>query len=1140
MSVAEFMIELSRQQVQIWAEGDELCVRAPKGTLTPDQRATLADRKVEILALLRERTAKDERSKLPQIISTPEERFLPFPMTDIQASYWIGGKSSFELGRVACQIYVEIESTSLDMNRLSAAWGRMIKRHDVLRLTILPDGRQQILEKVPKYEIEVLDLRGQTPDSKISQLEAVRRTMSHHLARTENWPLFEIRVSQLDDERSRLHFRIELMGVDALSVLVLFKQWFQLYLFPSITLPALDLSFRDYVLSEIAFRDSEQYEKCQEYWFNRLSTLPPGPDLPLAQSPGSIDEPEFVRRMARLNQQTWDRFVARSRRAGLTPSGALCAAFAEILTTWSKSPRFTLNLTFFNRLPIHPQVNDILGDFTSTILLEVDGSAASFETRAQQLQKQLAQDLDYSQFNGVRVLREMNRIKGGSTAALAPVVFTSLVASGIDDSYPTDQLGDIVYSITQTPQVWLDHQLFVHNGTLVLTWDAVEALFPNGLLDEMFAAYVRLLERLADDESAWLDTSTPLVPLPAAQSIQRVAVNDTAGPEPRCLLHTLALDQMQRQPGQPAVITATRSLSYAELHQRAWQAAHWLRRQDCRPNQLVAVVMEKGWEQVVGVLGVLFAGAAYLPIDPDLPEQRLLYLLEHGEVTTALTQSWVNDKLPWPEHVTRLCLDQDEQLKDLSTEEFESTVTEEDLAYVIYTSGSTGEPKGVMITHRAVVNSIVDINERFGVGPDDRVFALSALGFDLSVYDIFGMLAAGAAIVMPGPHEARTPGKWVELMERERVTIWNSVPALMEMIVEYVSQRETTLPSSLRLVLLSGDWIPVQLPDQIKSLVEGVNVISLGGATEASIWSILYPIAKPVKPGWTSIPYGQPMKNQSFHVLNERLDPCPVWVTGHLYIGGVGLASGYWHDEEKTNGSFIVQPQTGQRLYRTGDLGRYLPDGNIEFLGREDLQVKILGNRIELGEIEATLSRHPAVRTAVVSTVGELRGHKRLVGYVVSSQEEKPTQAELRAFLKQKLPDYMVPTVFLMIDALPLSANGKIDRQALPTFKYVSRDNEKGFVAPRTPTEETVAKVICQVLGVEQVGVYDNFFEMGGESLLAIQALGALERTFQVEIPIVDLFDEPNVAGLALVIEERIIDQLLADSETSVEKAEPV
>ncbi|NJL38371.1 MAG: amino acid adenylation domain-containing protein, partial [Leptolyngbyaceae cyanobacterium SM1_4_3] len=320
------------------------------------------------------------------------------------------------------------------------------------------------------------------------------------------------------------------------------------------------------------------------------------------------------------------------------------------------------------------------------------------------------------------------------------------------------------------------------------------------------------------------------------------------------------------------------------------------------------------------------------------------------------------------------------------SERLEPVQSPTDLAYVIYTSGSTGVPKGVMIDHRGAVNTLLDINQRFGVNRGDRVLALSSLSFDLSVYDIFGTLAAGGTIVMPPAIATKDPAVWADLLVRHQVTIWNSVPALLQMLLTHVADCPNAIPDSLRLVLLSGDWLPLSLPDSLRAIAPQAQVVSLGGATEASIWSILYPIGE-VDPTWKSIPYGRPMTNQRFYVLDERLEPCPVWTPGQLYIGGIGLAQSYWQDQEKTAASFILHPQTGERLYRTGDLGRYLPTGQIEFLGREDHQVKIGGYRIELGEIETTLEQHPEIHQAAVLAVGE-PFPQRLVAFVVPDETQ--------------------------------------------------------------------------------------------------------------------------------------------------------
>ncbi|MBD1825981.1 non-ribosomal peptide synthetase [Microcoleus vaginatus GB1-A2] len=1056
-------------------------------------------------------------NSLPVITPDPEGRHQPFGLTDIQQAYWIGRTETFELGGVATHIYAEIESVNLDLERFSKAWQQLIDRHEMLRAIVRPDGQQQILERVPAYQIQVLDLRGQNYRVVNSQMEAVRESLSHQVIPSDRWPLFEIRASVLDDRRVRLHFSFDALIADAWSFQMLGREWAKLYQNPNEILSDIEISFRDYVFAELACRHTEEYRRSVDYWQSRIPTLPPAPDLPLVKNPAAIKKPRFERRTGQLDPKTWQQLKNKSTKAGSTPSGILLAAFAEVLAVWSKNPRFTIGLTLFNRLPLHPQVNEIAGDFTSLILLAVDNSARdSFAARVRRLQEQLWDDLDHRYFSGVQVLRELLRQQGSVSAALMPVVFTSTLTQNAEgeQNFPLHWLGETVCAITQTPQVFLDVQVSEEAGALVFNWDAVEELFPAGMLDDMFATYSHFLQRLADESEIWQEANPQL--LPATQLQQRAAINATDAPVPAEMLHTLFAARVPLHPQKVAVVATHRTLTYEELYRRSRALGYRLQKLGARPNTLVAVVMEKGWEQVVACLGILMSGAAYVPVDPALPKERRSHLFAQADVEIAVTQSGLEVSLDWPENLQRICADT-EELTDEFHQPLEPVQTPEDLAYVIYTSGSTGVPKGVIIDHRGAVNTIADINQRFGVGAGDRVLALSSLSFDLSVYDIFGTLAAGGTIVLPESSAAQDPARWAELMVRENISIWNSVPALMQMMVEYAACRSEVF-QNLRLVLLSGDWLPLTLPGQIKSLRECVQVVSLGGATEASIWSILYPIEE-VSPDWKSVPYGKPMKNQRFYVFDEALEPRPISVPGQLYIGGIGLAKGYWRNPEKTAASFITHPVTGERLYRTGDLGRFLPDGNIEFLGREDFRIKIRGYRIEAGEIEAALNQHPAVRSCVVTAFGEERSQKRLVAYVVPQQNTAPEICELRQFLSQKLPEYMLPSAFVMLEALPLSANGKVDHKALPAPDAAFLP--KTFVAPGTPVEKVLAGIWAEILGVEKISIHDNFFiDLGGHSLLATQIISAVRDTFGVDVPMRSFFESPTASEQAAALVE--------------------
>jgi len=1115
MNLQLLLQDLHSKDIKLAVEDGSLAVNAPAGALTAELRQVLQERKTELLALL-EGNEAIEVSALPPLIADPAHRYDPFPLTDMQYAFWVGRSGVLELGNVSNHGYYEIEGNALDTDRLEAALVQIIARHDMLRAVVLPDGQQQILETVPPYKMKVLDLRECESAEIDARLEDIRDRLSHQILQADLWPLFEFRATLLPAGQMRLHVSYDLLVFDAWSLFRLFDEWIQLYQNPEGMLPPLDLSYRDYVLAEQALQQTPLYQRSQDYWLSRLDTLPPAPELPLAKNPKELQQHRNKRYESRLDRTQWQQLKQKAAREGITPSSLLLAAFAEIVALWSNSSRFTLNLALFNRLPLHRQVNDLLGDFTSVTLLAVEGSSGeSFRDRALGLQKQLWQDLEHRYFSGVRVTRELARKKGSAPSAM-PIVFTSTLGfSSIgQDTRTFSHFGELVYGISQASQAWMDIQVWEEKEELTFNWDAVEGLFPEGLIANMFEAYSFLLKQLAAPECLWGETIGQL--LPPAQLAARNAANATDAPIPQILLHELFAARVPQQPDRLAVISSQRHLTYQQLYECAHQLGHRLRRLGAAPNCLVAVVMEKGWEQIVAVMGILVAGAAYVPIDPSLPSERFSYLLENSDAQIILTQSRFADQLVRDRGIPYLCVDS-EDFSSESKEPLSSIQSADDLAYVIYTSGSTGLPKGVMISHRGIVNAIVHTNDRFQVNHRDRMLALTALNHDMSVYDIFGLLAAGGTIVMPDAARAKDPHHWVELICREGVTLWNSVPAMLEMLVDCVESQSLTLSSSLRLATLGGDWIPLSLPDRLRAFVPNAQIVSVGGPTETTLWNICYAIEQ-IDPNWKSIPYGQPMANSKYYIFNDALEDCPIWVSGQMYSSGVQVAKGYWCNEEKTRDNFIIHPRTGERIYGTGDLGRYRPDGNIEFLGRADFQIKIRGHRIEAGEIEAVLTRHPAVKAAIIIALGQGQSKESLLAYIIPEGKIAPDFEELRSFLSSKLPDYMIPSVFLFLEAFPLSANGKVDRRSLPTKDVSIEQVTTTYIAPQNNIEQTIASIFQTVLNLEKVGTSSNFFEIGGNSLLIAKVYNQLKNEFPDEftsISLLDLYKYPTIRALA-------------------------
>jgi amino acid adenylation domain-containing protein len=1053
------------------------------------------------------------------LIPDVDGRFEAFVLTDLQQAYLLGRGGFFALGNVPAAFYAEIDAVSADLERLEAAWNVVVARHDMLRTVFTDDGRQQALADVPDYCLTRHDLRDAAPEEREACLAATRELLAGRVRDADQWPLFDIAATLLDDGRIRIHVAVDLLIADAPSIRQLMGEWLAVSAGRDPGL-APQVSFRDYVRALEGVEETPAYQKGREYWLGRLPELPAAPELPLRTAPESVEAARFSSRSLQLDPERWRRLRQHALRGGLTPSMALCWAYAATLRAWSASDAFTLNVTVNDRLPLHPDIDRVIGEFTSQVLVavETDGQSA-VRDRIGALQDRFWADFEHRAFSGVRVLRELARSDDGTRTTM-PFVFDAVLGQDLYEAELPDWFQGLSYVAATAPQVALECQVFELGGVLRVNWAVVEELFPPGLIDAAFAAFGRVLERLADEESFWDACDLGLVG--AGELAAREEANATQAAVPEGLLHELG-GSLRARGEAPAVIAPGRTLSYEEVDRRAARIARRLQELSVCPNTLVGVVMEKGWEQPVAALGILQSGAAYLPIDAAWPTERVHHILDRGQCRVALTQSRLIDQLTWPDDVTVLAVDEDAMWTSVDDAPVESVAGPEDLAYVIFTSGSTGEPKGVMIDHRGAANTVVDINSRFGVSATDRVLGLSSLSFDLSVWDIFGMFAAGGTLVLPPTDANRDPDAWTQLLHRHEVTIWNTVPALMEMLVEHAAARGEGL-DVLRLVLMSGDWIPLSLPGRIHAVAPQAEVISLGGATEASIWSIHHPIGE-LDPEWPSIPYGRPLANQTFAVLDSDLQPVPTWVPGELYIGGIGVARGYWADPEKTAERFITHPVTGERLYRTGDLGRYHPDGTIEFLGRNDHQVKINGYRIELGEIEAKLSAHPAVKDAIVTA-----SDNQLTAYLIpisetAAADPDPLISDVRRALAASLPDYMVPRNFVPLDALPLSANGKVDRSALPvpmrtagtpSGGFRAADDSPGGSEPRNDIERRLRDIWTDVLGVKSVGIHDVFGDLGGDSLLALRVISRAADAGLAITPR-QFFEHPTIAGLACV-----------------------
>ena len=651
---------------------------------------------------------------------------------------------------------------------------------------------------------------------------------------------------------------------------------------------------------------------------------------------------------------------------------------------------------------------------------------------------------------------------------------------------------------------------YQYNQDVRMTFDYNLAMFDDADIERIIARFESLLgEVLARPELPI--QALNLMPEAERQKVL-VEFNNTAASYPADkTIVDLFEQQVETTPLSVAVVFEDQQLTYQELNTRANQLAHHLHTLGVKPEVLVGICVQRSLDMLIGLLGTLKAGGAYVPLDPSYPKERLALVLEDANVSVLLTQEALMGNLPQHQAQT-LCLDRDWATGSPSHNPIKA-VKPDNLAYIIYTSGSTGKPKGVSIRHESVVNFLTTMQQSPGLTEQDILLAVTTISFDIAVLELYLPLIVGAKIVLVGREIASDGTQLLKTLQNSGATVMQATPATWRMLTTESESRFSGLK-----ILVGGEALCSQLADQL--LDKGAEIWNLYGPTETTVWSAIYPIkTKDVLTGLTcdtQESIGRPIANTQIYILEDNLQPVPIGVPGELHIGGAGLARGYINRPELTQERFIPNPfsdEPGSRLYKTGDLARLLPDGNIEYLGRMDNQVKIRGFRIELGEIEAVLVQHPPIRETAVIIDQDTTANKRLVAYFVS--DINPTSSELRDFLKQKLPDYMLPSYFIKLEALPLTPNGKVNRRALQSLEINEPLlSEEIFVAPRTPEEEILAGLWADILSIERVGIHDNFFELGGHSLFATQLMSRIRDTFSVELPVCDLFQSPMVSSL--------------------------
>ncbi|MCB1057233.1 MAG: amino acid adenylation domain-containing protein, partial [Acidobacteria bacterium] len=1069
---------------------------------------------------------------------TPVSRDRDLPLSFAQQRLWF--IEQLQAGTAAYNIPSGVRlSGPLHAGLFERALGRTAARHDTMRTTFGLEGGRPVQKVAAQIDarLPLVDLSGLAHDV----AEAVSQGLVDRCARTPfdlanqaPWRAMMLRLAP--EEHVFLTVMHHIIS-DTWTTGVYFREMVGHYKALAdggeAKVPELPIQYGDYAAWQRSLlEDGGLLESQLTYWVDRFAGAPPLISLPTDRPRPAVQTFRGGRVTLVLPNSLTDRLKALTAEEDATFFMTLMASYQALLHRYTGDTDILVGTPMANRN--RTELENLIGLFVNTLVLRTDfRGRPTFRGLLQQVRETTLQGLSHHDVPFERVVEALSLERDTSRNPLFQVLFAfqnvpipKLVAEGLTlERYEFRET-------TARLEVELDLQEMPYGFVGWLGYNS--DLFEAATAERMAKNFRVLLEAIASDA----DVEVARLELMAPEEREQVlwGSNRTAGDFPRqATLVSLFEDSVDAAPGALAIEDAGGRWTYADLEARANRLAALLVGLGVRRGLAVGLHLERGGDMAAAALAVMKAGGFYVPLHPSFPPERVATILATAEARVLIAHTRFWNELEAAGGGELLDLDavivpdlegaggESAGLRILAAAEVEAAsparvdrgVEPGDIAYAIFTSGSTGTPKGVVERHEPVVNILTWVNESFDVGPEDRLLWVTALSFDLSVYDLFGIFAAGGSVRTASEAEVKDPGRLLNVLATEPITFWDSAPAALQQLVPMLPEKPLA-KAKLRLVLLSGDWIPVSLPDQVRAVFPGARMISLGGATEATIWSNCFPIGE-VPEWWPSIPYGKAIRNARYHVLDAGLEPQPINVAGDLYIAGECLSSGYMGSPALTASKFLPDPwgqEAGGRMYRTGDRARYWGDGNIEFLGRLDAQVKVRGYRIELGEIAAALASHDTVCDAAVIVREDTPGDQRLVAYVVPEEGAEVAGGVLRPYLQQKLPDYMVPSRYVALDSLPVTANGKLDRDGLPAPEGDRPELEQVYVDPESEVEQTIAGLWQGVLGVDRVGRHDNFFELGGHSMLLTQIHVELAQKYP-ELTLVDLFTYPTVASLA-------------------------
>lgn len=993
---------------------------------------------------------------------------------------------------------------------LQQAWQDVISQHSILRTAFQWEGLEkplQVVYRQPQVPLQFLDWQNDTSEQQTQQLDAFLQRDRQQGFNLGNPPLMRLTLIQTSTETYSLLWTKHHLILDGWSTGIVLQQIWNRYqqLAGNGTTTELQGSvYRSY----IAWLQQQDLAAAETFWRKTLKGFTAPNRLRIEQPTTAHAKVTYPAQVLKLSGTTTTALQAIARQHQLTLNTLLQGAWAILLSRYSGESDVVFGATVAGRPPNLPGVESLVGLLINTLPVRVTVSPEMSVVKW--LQELQAQQVEARQYEHAPLIQ----IQGWSEVPRGISLFDTLL---VVENYPVDSAlvaggaadGLTITNVCAIEQTNYPLTVVAEVGNeLVLRFSYNPKQFAADAIARLSEHLQTLLTAIAENFDRHIN-ELPLLTIAEQQQLL-IEWNHTEQAYPEACLHQVLQQTAERIPDAIAVRFKDQTLTYQTLHQQANQLAHFLQKQGIGTGDLVGLCVDRSPTMLVGLLGILKAGAAYVPLDPMYPPERLAMVVQDAQIRVLVTQQqWL---FLFNNDAKTVCLDRDRAL--ITQEPIKppsSAITPDHLAYVIYTSGSTGKPKGVQISHRSVVNFLNSMAQTPGLTATDRLLAVTTLAFDIAGLELYLPLWVGAEVVIASPELATDGEKLATYLHDAEITVMQATPATWRLLLAAGWQGKSGLK-----MLCGGEALTPDLAEQL--LTRGAELWNLYGPTETTIWSTVYR----VEAATPTIPIGRAIANTQLYVLNSQRQPVPLGVPGELYIGGVGLAQGYLHRPELTAEKFVSHPFTDSaaKLYRTGDLVRYRADGTLECLGRLDHQVKLRGFRIELGEIEAVLTQNEAVQAAAVIVHTEDPANPQLSAYVVLHPNQAATSQELRQYLKQKLPAYMVPTVFVELEQLPLTPNGKLDRRALPAPNGNDVDLNTQ-TPPRTATEQKLHQIWCRVLTLPQASVTDNFFDLGGHSLLAMQLIAQMREQFQLEISLQRLFEYPTIAQLAAYIDQQ-------------------